>query len=291
MKTGKAFFKFAGILTLGLLSTITTAALAGTLINPVTLTVRSLSPDIQLENLQVEYSTLCRYESGLIFPEDKMCGSSTVIVPVSAEGVIHLPGLDKFSGLHASDSSNYEISLSLEPKNRGPRDQTYYFALTTYNNQAVQALENLRDVIYIGHINGTTLNITAEHQPVVGGDLSRLPNVNLLVSVSIVSGVKESVATPILSSQFSNDLLGFENRVNGNGTVVTDLKNLKTVNVSGGNFAFIGSPANAKIYLDVTLSETVNYVSKVIYKKSIESQITADFLTENQNVDLEKVTN
>jgi len=290
MKAFKSFSQTASLITFGLLGMSTLALANDVLVNPITLNIHSLSPDIKLENLEVSYTALCQYKSGIFFPENKLCGNSEVKVAVNADGTIHLPALSKFSGFHASNSDNYRVDIELQPKNRDPRDQTYYFVLSTYNTDAIQALENLRDLIYVGHLQGGNLNITAERKAILGGDLSRLPNAELLINVGVVSPRKDSLQTPILSTPFSVNITGIENRHSANGEMKLDLLNKKSIQIQSDNFAFIGNPADAKVYINVQFLENNDGTGdKAIYQKSIESKIDPNFLIENSSIDLEKV--
>lgn len=271
---------------------ISQMAVAGdVLVQPTTIQIRSLNSNIQLDNLEASYGVRCKYHSGIFFPEAKDCGGSYVKVPVSADGTIRLPALEKVSGIHGRKTSNYQVSLVLSPKNQSPRDQEYFFSLVAYNEDAFRALENFRDVIYIGRLEGSALNVTAERRAVLGGDLSKLPNADLFIAVSVNGKVKSGpgLQEPLLSSAFSNNLQSFANRQNFNGTVDTVLLNTKSVEVKGGNFAFIGNPADASATLDVSFSVTENSIRKTVYRKVITGKVDSSFLKDNRNVDLEKV--
>lgn len=283
------FLKTSVAMIAGLISQV---AFAGdVLVQPTTIQIRSLSANIQLENLEATYGARCRYHSGIFFPEAKDCGGSYVTVPVSADGTIRLPALEKVSGIHGRKTGNYQVSLSLRPKNQTPRDQEYFFTLSAYNEEAFKALENFRDVIYIGRLEGAVLNVTAERRTVLGGDLSKLPNADLFIAVSVNGKVKSGpgLQEPLLSSAFSNNLQSFENRQNPNGTVDTELLNTKSVEVKGGNFAFIGNPADASVTLDVSFNVTENSLRKTVYRKTITGKVESSFLKDNRNIDLEKV--
>ncbi|MBS1969736.1 MAG: hypothetical protein JSU04_05490 [Bdellovibrionales bacterium] len=264
-------------------------AVAGdVLVQPATIQIRSLSSNIQLENLEATYSALCQYRSGIIFPESKYCGSVNLTVPVSADGTIRLPALEKVSGLHGRKTGNYRVSVSVHPKNQTPQDQEYFFTLSAYNEEAFRALENFRDVIYIGRLEGAALNITADRKTVLGGELSRLPNADLVITVNVKSE-NRGLQNPLLSNQFGNNIMSIYNRQNGNGTVDQNLLNARSVEIKGGNFAFIGNPADATISLNVTLYSTEKYDRKPLYEKTIVGKIDSSFLKDNRNIELEKV--
>lgn len=290
MRNTKYAIQILALIAFSIITALATLSLADdTLIRATTLQIRSLDAGLKPENLEVSYSSMCRYQSGIFFPEAKICGSSSQIIPVQADGTIHLPALQKASGRHGDKTNNYEVSLTLQPKGRTPRDQTFYFIISARGEEKIQKLQDFREAVYVGRLNGTTVNLTAEGRPVLAGDLAKAPNANLFVSVEILTPTSRDFTAPSVISATSKTI-SLENREGKNGFASkTALRDATKVELQSGAFAFTGNPADAKVVLRAWYSVQVNNGAKILYKKDIETKIDTDALKDNKNIDLEKV--
>jgi len=291
MKTGKYVLQIIALIVFSIITTLATLALANeTLIEATTIQLRSLDTNLKPENLEVSYGYICRYHSGLFFPEAKVCGNYDLVVPVQADGTIRLPALTKADGRQGGKTDNYQVSFTVQPKGRTPQDRTYYFILSAGGEKAIQKLQDFRDVIYFGNLNGTTLNLTAERRAILGSELSQAPNANLFVSINVVTPKSNDINAPMISSPFSYGGVSFENRESQNNFAAkTDLRDAKAVEVKGGAFAFIGNPSDAKLVVRAWYSIQVNHTSQNLYSTELAVPVDANALKNNRNIDLKQV--
>jgi hypothetical protein len=290
MNFGKHLLQALALLAFSLVTTLTALAFASDVLIPATtLQLRSLN-NTDYQNLEVSYGAICKYKKGIFFPDNRLCGSYNVRVPVNADGTIALPALNKFDGLHARKTDNYEVSFTVQPKGRGPQDREYYFVLSARGEEKIQQLQNFRDIIYFGKLNGATLNVTAERRAVVDSELTQNPSANLFVTVEIATLQSRNPGGLLVSSPSGHTIVSFENRPAANGwPAKTELRDLKKIEVKGGNFAFIGNPGDAKVELRAWYSVQENSTDKTIYRTRIDSKLDPDFLKDNSDVDLKKV--
>jgi hypothetical protein len=284
---------FNGLLVLAFsfFSTFTTMAFAGSaLVDEKILTVKSLSSEIDLQNAEAIYGLSCTYRSGIFMPQTKSCGYSTVTLKIESDGTIRLPALSKLSGLHGAKIENYKVSLIVQPKNKDPRNQRYYFTLDARGKEGLENFAAFRETIYVVNLAGGDFDVTAERKPLIGGELSQNPNSQLFVTVGLQGGTL-NLPSVILVSNFSMNLTSYENRIAPNGIKEynkDDLKKLKKVHIEGGNLAFVGNPNDRKIALTVWYGQG-QFTSVKLFEKTLESKIDENFLKDIDVVDLQKV--
>jgi len=305
MKNQKTFLK---VLSLFLFS-MTTKVYAetfetGIVIKPITLQVRALDSGDKLSDFVVDYKISCRYRDisreGYA-PLDVDCGRSTTTIPVSAQGIIQLPAVHMFPDTiqlpgntspdtFGDNKNHYHLSILLRKKKDKPVGTSYYFAFEADGETEIYKVENFKETIYFGTLDGGEVTLTEEGRPLLGSALAQNPNSNVSVFLEVVTppvpGYEPYKEPKLGSAQGDRLAIRIGNQVDSFFTTPTFLRDATKLEIQGGPFAFAGDPAKAKLVLRAVYAESSTFSYKNLYGGGVESKVERDFLKKHNSVDM-----
>lgn len=238
------------------------------------------SPDglTNVQNLTVKLSTLCRYKSGIFWPETKHCGSKTVDLKVGANGVVAIPAVEKFSGLHGSKTDNYEVSLSVY------EGKEYLAIVTARGKEKLKNFKFENRPLSLYRLNAANINVSHDGADFFGSELSKVDRAMLLVSVKDKAEKHDFDDVLVVSSLDS--LWARENFASYEGKKL--LKDATQVDLAKLNFAKFNGTANETIIVSAYYSVSNDYAGKSKLNGVAELKLTPSALEEVGTIELKK---
>lgn len=231
----------------------------------------------QVEKLSAILKVSCRYKSGILWPEAKSCGQSEMNLSIENNGVIHIPSIDKFSGLHARVERNYDISLAI-------LEEGNYLAYIAVYGSNLQNFKFNGAPLFLYRFNAASFDIAIQDTSIFNTNYAQKENAHLSLRFESSEGSRGldelAVGSPL---RFLNWYR--ENRNPYNGEV--SLRDTKEVTLSAMSYASFTPPALEKIQLHVGYSEFSDYSLKTVFYTKRELQIKPEMLEEIQNIKLD----
>lgn len=245
-------------------------------INAKTLTAASALkinlPDglTSVKDLTVSLSVSCRYKSGIIFPEAKSCGFKTTKLSIDDSGIVTIPATDKFSGLHAAKTNNYEISLSVY------EGKQYLAILSARGKEAINDFAANKKELNILRFKEAHLLVAKDGADFFNSELAKKENAYLLFSIS-------STVTPntfnslMVVSSLESFISSLENRNPYEGKTL--LKDAKELFVPATSLAYLGEEKNIELKVRLSVAEINNGSHDVQTKAELQLPATDSALS------------
>jgi len=238
------------------------------------------SPDglTNVQNLTVKLSSYCKYKSGIFWPESKTCGSKTIDLKVGANGVIDIPAVEKFSGLHASKTDNYEVSLSVYD------GKEYLAIISARGKERLKRFKFENRPLSLYRLNAANINVSHDGADFFGSELSKVDRAMLLVSVKDKAEKNDYDDVLVVSSLHS--LWARENLASYEGKKL--LKDATQIDLEKLNFAKFNGTANETIVLNAYYTVTTDYSKKSDLRGTVELSLKPSALEEVGSLELKK---
>ncbi|MBC7712826.1 MAG: hypothetical protein H7177_05780 [Rhizobacter sp.] len=260
-----------------ILMTFALAAGASELIPATTLKLNSPDGLTNVQNLSVKLSTLCRYSSGIFWPESKNCGSNTIALKVDADGVVKIPSVEKFGGLHGR-STDYEVSLSIYD------GEEYLAILSARGKDMISKFKFDNKTLSLYRVNAATLNISHDGADFFGSDLSQKDRAMLMISIS--DKVKKDYKDVLVVNSLESLAWAKENFASYSGKEL--LKDAKQIDLKKMNFAKFNGTANETIVVSAYYTVSNDYTNASKLSGSVEVALKASALEEIGTIELSK---
>lgn len=257
-------------------SLLSFSLMASELIPATSFKVNSADGQTDLKNVTAKVSVFCKYKSGILLPENKSCGNKTLDLTLTEDGMIKIPSLEKFSGLHAKKKSNYDISISLyEGKN--------WLAVISAYGEKIDNFKFDGQTLQIYKINGSNLDVVKDGASIFGSDLTN--DINSSMSLYLSTGRENDYSKPLItSSMISSSLWSKENRNLYAGKVA--LKDEKAISLNELVYASFKPVGSEKVTLDLIFSKFENYTYKKLFSTKIELTLRPEMLEELKTIEL-----
>lgn len=229
-----------------------------------------------MKNVTAKVSVFCKYKSGILLPENKSCGNKTIDLTLTDDGVINIPSLEKFSGLHAKKKSNYDVSVSLyEGKN-------WLTVISAYGDK----IDNFKfdgQTLQIYKIKSANLDVMKDGASIFGSELTS--DINSSMSLYLSTGRENDFSKPLItSSMISSSLWSKENRNLYAGKIA--LKDEKSISLNELVYASFKAVGSEKVTLDLIFSKFENNTYKKLFSAKLELDLKPEMLEELKAIEL-----
>lgn len=230
-----------------------------------------------VQNLTVKLSSACKYRSGIFWPESKSCGHKTVELKVGADGVVQIPAIEKFKGIHAIKTANYDVSLSIT------EGKEWIAVISAYGKEALPKFKFDKSPLSIYRVNAANINLSYEGADFFGSELSKVDRAMLLVSIkdkNHENKVGEVMTVSPLKSLWSREnLASYAGKIQLKDTKEIDFKKMSYVKFNATEKETIVVSAH---YIVNTINEKMNL------NGSIELPLTPNALEQVGTIELKK---
>jgi hypothetical protein len=161
--------------------------------------------ELNPEELTVEGWVVCRYRSGILFPETKNCGSRTVEVGFDRNGALTWQSIEAFDHWRAHSVDNYEIGVSVVYRKQR------LFSIGARGKNGIRELLSLKDPIRILKIKGGPVSLLIDGQDFFSSSWLQNDGAMLFGSATVNKGARPYRAF-ILASGILYTELGADNR-------------------------------------------------------------------------------
>ncbi|MBY0416006.1 MAG: hypothetical protein K2Q18_17675 [Bdellovibrionales bacterium] len=243
-------------------------------------TLQLNSPDglTKVQELKVNFSVSCKYRSGIFWPENKSCGTSTKVLPVNEKGQVLIPAVEKFGGLHGRKIENYEVALSIYD------DKDYLAVLSAYTEKSLKKFNFEGKRLDFYRLEAARINVTSEGQDFFGSELTKKDNGYMLVRVSGL-GKASTIDDVLITNSLEGS--GLWHRDNNRSYNPNPLKDTKEIVVGKTNFAKFDSTADEKLVVGVYYNEAGSVNANMA--GSVEVSLSPDALSKVGTVEIKKV--
>lgn len=245
---------------------------------------RIYTPDSKVifADLKVNFSVRCQYSSGLFWPTPKSCGNSLQELKVTNDGVIQTPAVETFGGIWNSQKlSNYELSLSVY------NGKEFVFSLDARGEDAINQLASLNKIISFLKVNGTTLDVTVNGNPLFGSDLAKVDRASFMLVTFDPDRVDYSKRPAYLMvTMLDGTINALENFLTLNPPNKS-LFEASKIQVKDSYFVTEGSLEGRKVGLRAYYSQFQNYEHKDLYSYNQVFPLSSEVLSNLRSINLE----
>ena len=242
-------------------------------------TLKVNSPDglTQISELTAKFGIVCTYRSGIFWPENHSCGVKNYELPVSADGIVNIPEVETFTGLHGNNANNYDLSLSIY------EGKQYLGVMSAYGIDAIAAMAINSKNLNILRFKGASLSVSKDGSNFFGSELALNENAYMLISIRPTT-VENKIGEIMVSSSMEGYLESLENKFPYPGKKL--LKDAIELKIPDTSLAYLGdqNDIKLKIRLSVDLNEAGSHVEKT--KAEITIPATNLALPELANIEL-----
>jgi hypothetical protein len=230
----------------------------------------------EVQNLTVKLTSGCKYSSGIFWSESKSCGFNTIELKVGADGIVQIPAIEKFKGLHGAKTANYDVSLTIT------EGKEWIAVVSAYGKEALPKFKFENKPLSIFRVNAANINLSYEGTDFFGSELSKVDRAMLLVSIkdkNYENKINELMTVSPLMSLWSR-----ENLDSYSGKIL--LKDTKEIDFKNMSYVKFNSSENETIVLNVHYSNSRN--EKMNLKGSVELPLSPNALEEIGTIELKK---
>lgn len=254
----------------------TFSTMASELIPGTTFKINSADGMTDISKVEAKLTVFCKYKSGIMFPENKSCGSKTTELKVEADGILKIPSIEKFSGLHAKKKSNYDVSVSLyEGKN-------WLTVISAYGEK----IDNFKfdgQTLQIYRVKSAEIDVVKDGASIFGSELTN--DLNSSMAMYLSTRRDNDYSKPLItSSLISSSLWSKENRNLYAGKVA--LKDVKEIKLENLVYASFKAPGTEKVVLDLIFSKLENYTYKKLHSAKLELDLSPTMLEDLKSIEL-----
>lgn len=256
------------------------AVSASELIPATTLKLISGDGQTDLQALTVKVSTLCKYSSGIFWPESKICGSKTTELKVDADGSVKIPAIEKFSGLKGSKTDNYEVSLSIY------EGQEYLAILSARGKDALKTFKFENRPLSLYRLNAAEINVTHDGADFFGSLASQVDRAHLFISINNKKDNNKLGDVLVVTSAGSSSIWFKENF--GARADKELLKDQTSIKLKKLNYAMFNASAEEKLTVSVHYGISNNYSKDVPMNGVVEVALMPSALQDIGSINLLK---
>lgn len=272
----KEVFMKKSVILLSLSALASLPVTATELISSTNLKINSADGLTNLENVEAKLTVFCKYKSGILFPENKSCGSKTIDLNVEQDGTIKIPAIEKFSGIHGLKKSNYDVSVSLY------EGKSWLTVISAYGEK----VDNFKfdgQTLQIYKIKPSMIDVVKDGASIFGSELTN--DLNSSMALYLSTGRENDFSKPLItSSMISSSLWSKENRNLYAGKVA--LKDEKAINLNELIYASFKPVGSETVTLDLIFSKYENYTYKKLYSAKMELKLRPEMLDEVKAIEI-----
>lgn len=256
------------------------AVSASELIPGTTLKLISGDGQTDLQALTVKVSALCRYSSGIFWPESKNCGHQTTDLKVAADGTVKIPAIEKFSGLKGSKTDNYEVSLSIY------EGQEYLAILSARGKDALKTFKFENRPLSLYRLNAAEINVSHDGADFFGSPASQVDRAHLFISIDNKKDNNKLGEVLVVTSAGGSSIWFKENF--GARADKELLKDQTSIKLKKLNYAMFNATAEEKLTVSVHYGISNNYSKDVPMNGVVEVALKPSALQDIGTIELLK---
>jgi hypothetical protein len=161
--------------------------------------------DLKAQDLKAEATVFCRYSSGIVFPETKSCGKTSIPASVNTQGVVSVAAVPAFPGIHGGNIDNYEYAVHVH------RGNDAIFSISGDGKESIKAVLALGSIIEIVKMHGAKIDLQYKGQDFFKTNLVNVPDSSLNVKFQ-TSEDEDYNKNYLLISEYSANNIMMDNR-------------------------------------------------------------------------------
>lgn len=227
-----------------------------------TLKLNSADRLTDISKVTVELEIKCKYQTGIFYHTSKSCGYKKSEIAVESDGTVKVPAIQKFSGLHAQKSDNYELSLTIS------ENKEWLVSVDAFGDK-LSKFNFTGKTLSIYRLNGASIAVSYHGADFFGSSYTQEKNATMFLSFE--SSIKRDIHDLLIVSNLTGTSLWFkENYASYAGKeLLRDVKEIKLENLVYASFA-IPSSEKLEISLYYFQAETSGHKNELGAKLELE---------------------